>query len=98
MHKTFNAHNAIKNRYDNLKPFFKHLNILRLTKNIKLLQGKFMWKLIAKNHPDSMIEQFPMHFNEAINNTNNEKPIIPYCRTSIGKKIIIISMIQNLES
>ena len=38
-----------KNRYDNGKPFYKHLNILPLTKNIKLLQGKFIWKLLAKN-------------------------------------------------
>ena len=28
---------------------FKHLNILPLTKNVKLLQGKFMWKILAKN-------------------------------------------------
>ena len=38
-----------KNRFDNVKPFYKHLNIRPLTKNIKLLQGKFMWKLLAKN-------------------------------------------------
>ena len=32
-----------KNRYDNIKPFFKHLNILPLTKNIKpFRKGKFM--------------------------------------------------------
>ena len=32
-----------QNRFNNVKPFYKHLNILPLTKNIKLLQGKFMW-------------------------------------------------------
>ena len=67
-----------KNRFDNVKPFYKHLNILPLTKNIKLLQGKFMWKLLAKKHPDSITEQFPLHFKEAINNTNEEKLITPY--------------------
>ena len=87
-----------KNRFDNVKQFYKHLNILPLTKNIKLLQGKFIWKLLAKKHPDSITEQFPLHFNEAINNTNGEKIIIPYYRTSIGKKITIMSRIQNLES
>ena len=87
-----------KNRFDNVKPFYKHLNILPLTKNIKLLQGKFMWKLLAKKHPDSITEQFPLHFNEAINNTNDRKLIIPYYRTLIGKKIVIISRIQRLES
>ena len=37
-----------KNRFENVKPFYKNINILPLTKNIKLLQGKFMWKLLAK--------------------------------------------------
>ena len=45
-----------KNRFDNVKPFYKHLNIPPLTKIIKLLQGKFMWELLTKNHPDSIIE------------------------------------------
>ena len=84
---------------DNIKPFYEHLNILPLTENIKLLQGKFMWKLLAKKHPDSIIEQFPLHFNEAINNTNSEKLIIPYYRTSIGKKSLLYQgyKIWNLE-
>ena len=37
-----------KNRYDNVNPFYKQLHILPLIKNIKLLKGKFMWKLLAK--------------------------------------------------
>ena len=88
-----------KNRFDNVKPFYKHLNIIPLTKNIKLLQGKFMWKLLAKNHPNSIIEQFSLHFNEAINNTNCERLIIPYYRTSIGKKSLLYQgyKIWNLE-
>ena len=88
-----------KNRYDNVKPFFKSLNILPLIKNIKLIQGKFMWKLLAKKHPDSIIEQLPLPFNEAINNTNIEKLIIPYYRTSIGKKLLLYQeyKIWNLE-
>ena len=67
-----------ENRLDNVRLFYKHLNMLPLTKNIKLLQGKFMWKLLAKKHPDSITEQFPLHFKEAINNTNEEKLITPY--------------------
>ena len=38
-----------KNRLENVKPFYKHLNILALTKNLKLVQGKSMWKMLAKN-------------------------------------------------
>ena len=63
-----------------------YLSLLPLTKSIKLLQGKFMWKLLSKKHPDSIIEQLPLHFKKTINNTNCEKLIIPYYRTSIGKK------------
>ena len=88
-----------KNRFDNLKPFYKHLNIICLTKNIKLLQGKFMRKLLAKKHPDSITEHFPLHLNEAINNTNGEKLIIPYYRTSIEKKSLLYQgyKIWNLQ-
>ena len=78
-----------RNRYDNVKPFFKHLNILPLTENIKLPLWKFMWKLLAKNHPDSIIEQFPLHFNKAINNTKSKKLIIHYYRITIGKKSLL---------
>ena len=84
-----------KNRFDNVKPFYKHLNILPLARDIKLLQGKFMGKLLSKKHPESIIEQFPLHFNEAINNTNDENLIIPYYRTSIGKKSLLYNWIQN---
>ena len=58
-----------------------------------------MWKLLAKKHPDSIIEQFPLQFNEAINNTNTEKLIIPYYRTSIGKKSLLYQKykIWNIE-
>ena len=89
-----------KNRFDNVKPFYKQLNILPLTNNMKLLQGKFMWKLLAKKHPDSIVEQFPsLHFNEAINNTNGEKLIIHYYRASRGKKSLLYQgyKIWNLE-
>ena len=48
-----------------------------------------MWKLLAKKHPDSIVEEFPLHFHETINNTNSEKLIIPYYRTSIGKKSLL---------
>ena len=58
-----------------------------------------MWKFLAKNHPYSILEQFPLHFNEAINNTNSEKLIIHYYRTSIGKKSLLYQghIIWNLE-
>ena len=36
-----------KNSDDN-KPLYKYLNIPPLRENIKLLQKKFMWKLLTK--------------------------------------------------
>ena len=63
--------------------------MLLLTENIKLLQGEFMWKLLPKKHPNPITEQFPLHFNEAINNINREKLIILYYRTSVGKKSLL---------
>lgn len=74
------------NRYGNVIPFYKHLNILPLEENIKLLQGKFVWTFLAKKQPDTITEQFSLQFNETINNNNNRKKlIIPYNGTSIAK-------------
>ena len=58
-----------------------------------------MWKLLAKKHPGSITEQFPLHFNEAINNSNGEKFIILYYKTSVGKKSLLYQgyKIWNLE-
>ena len=58
-----------------------------------------MWNPLAKKHPDSIIERFPLHFNEAINNANGEKLIIPYYRPSVGKKSLFYQVykIWNLE-
>ena len=58
-----------------------------------------MWNPLAEKHPDSRIERFPLHFNEAINNANGEKLIIPYYRPSVGKKPLFYQVykIWNLE-
>ena len=58
-----------------------------------------MWNLLTKKHPDSIIERFPLHFNEAINSANGEKLIIPYYRPLVGKKSLFYQgyKIWNLE-
>ena len=58
-----------------------------------------MWKPLSKKHPDSIIEQSPLHFNEAITNNNDKKLIIPYYKTSIGKKSLLYQgyKIWNLQ-
>ena len=57
-----------RNRYDNVKPFYNYLSILLLRENIKLQKGKHL----AKKEPEFVLGQFPLHFIEAINNTNGE--------------------------
>ena len=48
-----------------------------------------MWNLTNHNLPTSIIEQFPLKYNEAIN-SQKDKFIIPYFRTSIGKRSITL--------
>ena len=66
-----------KQKYDSVKPFYKYLKILPLSENIKLLQCKFMWKLVNNCHPCCVKGQFPITFSNAINSTNC-RITIPY--------------------
>ena len=43
-----------KNKFELVKPLYKYLNILSLNSTMKLMRGKFMWKLINKEHPISI--------------------------------------------
>ena len=36
MQKVINAHKLFKNKYDNVKPFYKHRNIFLFSENMKL--------------------------------------------------------------
>ena len=73
-----------KGKHDSVKPYYEYLQILPLSDNIKLLRGKFMWNLLNQNQSDSLIEQFPLKYNQAINN-RKDKLVIPYNRTAAGK-------------
>ena len=74
--------------FDSMKPFYEYLNILPFKDNMKLLQGKFMWKLVNAVCPNSISEKFPLTYSEAINNHQN-KLVIPYCYGA--KKYLLIS-------
>ena len=74
-----------KGKCESFKPLYKYLNILTLPENIKHSQGKFRWKLVNSEQPKCLKEIFPLEIDEAINNPNN-KMIIPYRRTIIGKR------------
>ena len=75
-----------KGKYESSKPLYKCLNILPLPGNIRHNQDKFMRKLVNNQEPKCVKEKFPFKINEAINNPNNNKMIIPYRRTTIGKR------------
>ena len=47
---------------------YKYLNILSLNNTIKLIGGKFMWKLINKEHPISIQSKFPLNVSTGFNN------------------------------
>ena len=47
-----------------------------------------MWKLVNNEQPKCLKEKFPLKINEAINNLNNNKMIIPYRKTTIGKRFL----------
>ena len=66
------------------KPLYKHLKILPLELNIKLLQAKFMKKLILKEHPKIICDKYPLNYNSSINNSDQTKLIVPYFRTNLG--------------
>ena len=82
-----------KGKYDSVKPYYKYLQILPFLDNIKLLRGKFMWNLTNHKLPTSIIEQFPLKYNQAIN-SQKDKLIIPYFRTSIGKRSLSYSSLH----
>ena len=82
-----------KGKYDSVKPYYKYLQILQFLDNIKLLRGKFMWNLTNHKLPTSIIEQFPLKYNEAIN-SQKDKLIIPYFRTSTGKRSLSYSSLH----
>ena len=39
-------------KFDSVKLFYEYLNILLFKDNMKLLQGKFMWRLVNAVYPN----------------------------------------------
>ena len=74
-------------KFDSVKPFYEYLNILPFKDNMKLLQGKFMWKLVNAVWPNSISEKFPLTYSEAINNHQN-KLVMPYCHRALSKRLL----------
>ena len=45
-------------KFNSAKLFYEYLNILPFKGNMKLLQGKFMWKLVNVVCPNSISKNF----------------------------------------
>ena len=73
-----------KNKYESTKPLFEYLNIVPFDINIKLQQRKFMKQLSLDLEPESITKHFPLRYIDSINNTNSDKLIIPYHKTTAG--------------
>ena len=56
-------------KYESAKPLYIYYKILPLEANIKLNQGKFIWKLTQNQHPDCIMEAiYHTNSNTAKNN------------------------------
>ena len=81
-----------KGKNDPVLPLYMSKNILPVKDNIMYIKGKFMWKLIHKTQPQSIIEMF-----EKSGATRNERDLtsyklrLPYQRLEIGLNFIIYS-------
>ena len=60
--------NDAQERRDLVKLHYQYLNILTLTLNIKLLQSKFMKKLIKGEQSEPIKTHTPLKYNNSINN------------------------------
>ena len=59
---------AFRSTYESVKPLYICYKILPLEPNIKLNQGKFIWKLTHNQHPDCMQAIYHTNSSTAINN------------------------------
>ena len=75
-----------RSKYESAKPLYIYYKILPLEANIKLNQGKFIWKLTHNQHPDCIQDIFHTNSSTAINNNeDNNRFILPSFRTNIGR-------------
>ena len=87
-----------KTKHDSLKPCYKYLNIKPSEHQIKILQGKFMWKLMNDEHPKSIKDKFSLKKSTAINNHNQNKLIVPFYRTKLGTSSLSSQGIKLLNN
>ena len=87
-----------KQKYALVKPFYKYLGILPQNQNSKLQQGKFMGKLNAHSLPNCLLSKFSLIHNQASDNANQAKPIIPYYRATTEKGSVLYEVYKLWNS
>ena len=75
---------AFRSKYESTKPIYICYKILPLEANIKLNQGKFMWKLTQNQHQDCIQAIYHTNSSTAINNEDSNRFILPSFRTNIS--------------
>ena len=73
-----------RKRWDSATPPYQHFDILPLASNIKLLQSKFMKKLIDGEQPEPIKMHYPLNYDHSINNSKQDRLVTPFYRTKIG--------------
>ena len=77
---------AFRSKYETAKPFYINYKILPLEANMKLNQGKFMWKLTHNQRLDCIQDSFHTNSSTAINNNeDSNRFILPSFRTNTGR-------------
>ena len=77
---------TFRSKHESAKPVYIYYKISPLEANIKLNQGKFIWKLTQNQHPDYIKAIYHTKSSTAINNNEgSNRFILPSFRTNIGK-------------
>ena len=64
---------AFRSKYESAKPLYISYKIIPLEANIKLNQGKCIWKLTHNQHPNCIQDIFHCNSSTAINNNEDNK-------------------------
>ena len=65
-----------KKKYDPFKSYYKYLNINSLEQQVKIQQGKFMWKRFNDEHQKLIKDKYSLKRGKAINSHNQSEFIV----------------------
>ena len=86
---------AFRSKYESAKLSYIYNKLLPLEANIKLNQGKFIWKLTQNQHPDCIQAICCTNSSTAwSNNEGNNRFILPSLRSNIGRASLAYQRIK----